>query len=341
MARASVLAALLVGLAARTVHAQRLVGTLRHEADSTPVAGALVEVRGPREFRIRTVTSEGGAFVTVLPSPGTYRIAVLRIGHEPWVADSLTITRAGASVRYYVPDRPIVLQEITVDADRSRCGAPPAGTALGQMLTEADKAIALTAASMDAGVIFSAYRWQRRLGPGLVLLDSTGMSSAARGWPIQSAPPESLRVWGFVRNEPDAQGRPTPTYYGPDARVLFADWFLASHCLRFHDVNDHGQPTLAVEFMPEGHGDKVDIAGEFVFDSLSLELRRLQWRWVGLPDWVPRDGPGGYIEFRRLPSGAWLTGAWALRAPIPRVLPGAATRLAGYVEWGGRVTSVH
>jgi hypothetical protein len=192
---------------------------------------------------------------------------------------------------------------------------------------------------MNAGLQFTAAQWQRRLGPGLVPLDSTGTLSVARGWPVQSAPPESLRVWGFVRSEPDAHGRPTPTYYGPDARVLFAPWFLESHCLRFAETEARGQPVLAVEFTPADRGERVDIAGRFVFDSLTLELRALHWRWVGLPGWVPREGPGGYIEFQRLTSGAWLTSAWALRAPVPQVLP-QATRLAGYVEWGGRVTSV-
>ena len=49
-------------------------------------------------------------------------------------------------------------------------------------------------------------------------------------------------MWGFVRQPPPQEGASTaradagPIYYGPDARVLFSDWFLASHCFRIHEA---------------------------------------------------------------------------------------------------------
>jgi hypothetical protein len=95
--------------------------------------------------------------------------------------------------------------------------------------------------------------------------------------------------------------------------------------------------VLALEFRPERLRNNVDISGRFVFDSSSLALRELSWRWEGLPPWVPDEGQGGFVRFQGMPSGGWLPVAWSLTAPIAAVGRLSSRELGGYAEFGGRV----
>jgi hypothetical protein len=72
-----------------------------------------------------------------------------------------------------------------------------------------------------------------------------------------------------------------------------------------------------------------------------MELRRLEFEYVGLPRWVPGGKGGGFVELSRLREGAWVPRAWALWAPQPVRSQGSSNlRLHGWVETGGRVTAV-
>ena len=162
-------------------------------------------------------------------------------------------------------------------------------------------------------------------------------------WPIESADPDSLRAWGFVRQPPAVERGTTvedelgPTYYAPDARVLFSEWFLASHCFRV----DEDAGLLDLRFAPERHGDQAAIEGRLLIDRGTMELRRLEFEYVGLPRWVPKGKAGGFVELRRLREGAWVPRAWRLRAPqAVRSAGSSRLRLRGWLETGGRVTAV-
>jgi hypothetical protein len=125
-----------------------------------------------------------------------------------------------------------------------------------------------------------------------------------------------------------------------DATVLFAPWFIDNTCLRLLDGMQSSPGVLAVEFTPETlRRGIVEIAGQFVFDSATLELRELRFHWIGLPGWVPLKGPGGEVTFRRHESGAWLPMSWTMRAPRPEV-GSSGTRLLDYAERGGRVVRI-
>ncbi len=334
-----------MALGGRALEAQQLAGTLHRSTDSTPVAGALVLLADTSgRLFARTMSSERGGFVFALAEGGTYRLRVLRIGHRPWESRPLAVPAAGRAVfTVYVTELPIVLPPLTVTADAGRCGAPTQGSAVALLLGEAEKALTLTQATLEERRhIFTVDVWRRRLRSDFATLDSVGGTSTDRGWPIRSAPPESLRVWGFVREEPDERGNASMVYYGPDAHVLFRDWFLAGHCLRARS-SEQGSSLVIVEFAPAHLGRTVDIAGRLVFDSVSLELRELSFRWVGLPEWVPRSGPGGLLRFRRLPSGEWLATEWTLRAPVPEMAEtarGYGLRFREYAEMGGRVATL-
>ncbi len=237
-------------------------------------------------------------------------------------------------LRLYVAERHIVLPALAVNAPASRCGRPADGTTLALLLAEAQKAIALTQATLDSRrLVFSVETWTRHVGLNLRTLDSSDTPAFDRGWPIRSAPADSLRIWGFVRDEPDSADNPVTAYYGPDAAVMFADWFLSTRCLRI--VRRAGSAGLiTLEFSPVRRRTTVDIAGRLTFDSASLALKRLDFTWVGLPDWVPAEGPAGSIDFDRLPGGEWLTRSWSLRVPVPEVFQ-RRVRLREYLDTGG------
>ena len=174
--------------------------------------------------------------------------------------------------------------------------------------------------------------------------DFTAGVSRLASWPIESAHPDSLRAWGFVRQPPEtervttAQTERGPIYYGPDVRVLFSDWFLETHCFR---VEEEEGDMLEVRFSPERRRDRVEIDGRLILDRSSMELRRLEFEYVGLPRWVPKEKAGGFVELRRLREGAWIPRAWALRAPRAVRSPGSSRlRLLGWLETGGQVTAV-
>jgi hypothetical protein len=320
-----------------SLSAQQVTGTLRREVDSLPIAGALI-VAGDGSGRdvAHTMSNETGSFELSLPASGTFQLRVLRIGHRPW-GPQIVAVAAGRRIplALFLPDAPVVLAALTVAATTRRCGIPDDSSVVGLLIAEARKAIALTEETLrQRRLAFRVETWQRQLAPSMATLDSVSVVSVDRGWPIRTAPAESLRIGGFVRDELDDAGNQTSVYFGPDATVLFADWFLGSRCLRLAR-SPTADGLLAVEFTPERRRPGVDIAGRFVFDSASLALRELQFRWTGLPAWVPREGPGGFLRFRRLPTGEWLATEWSLRAPAPEVRNNLI-RLRGYVEVGGR-----
>ena len=325
---------------ASSASAQQLNGTLRRASDSLPVLGALVILGDSAGHDVaRTISNERGRFVFTAPAGGTYRVRVLRIGLRPFGPRAVAIPDSGRVVLdLFIRDVPIELPAFTVSG-RTTCGAPSDASILGTLLTEARKAIALTGTTLDERrYLFLVETWQRREARDFTTIDSVPTVSVDRGWPIRSAPSDSLRVWGFVHGIRDSVGRETLIdYFGPDPAVLFADWFLTSHCLRVGRGPSPG--LLSLDFRPERLHDNVDIAGSFVFDSASMALRELTWRWVGLPYWVPEQGPGGFVRFQPMPQGGWLPVAWSLRAPIEAegLLYGRA--LGEYAEFGGRVTS--
>ena len=100
-----------------------------------------------------------------------------------------------------------------------------------------------------------------------------------------------------------------------------------------------------------------EIKGTLWLDAASGELRRLDFTYVNLPPNVPRENADGWVEFRRLPRGAWVVDSWAMRLPLvgkpPAQSPYGAgvpvagelpvertTELLGTHEEGGRIVSL-
>jgi hypothetical protein len=347
--RGSAIAAAALALAAGPARGQTVQGRVVALPGEEPIAGALVALVDTVGHEVaRSATSPSGGFTLGTRVAGRYHVLIRQIGRQAWRSPVFALA-AGASypVTFQVDATPYELPALTVEAKRSRCGVRPGDEGVvGGLLEAAQVALQLAKATADEGrLAFSTASYLKQLAPDLRLFDST-LAGATRlaSWPIESAHPDSLKEWGFVRQPPEpervttAQTEAGPIYYGPDARVLFSDWFLETHCFR---VEEEEGDLLEVRFTPERRRDRVEIDGRLILDRGSMELRRLEFQYVGLPRWVPKEKAGGFVELRRLREGAWIPRAWSLRAPLAvRSAGSSRLRLGGWVETGGQVTAV-
>lgn len=327
---------------------QTVQGRVVELDDEEPIAGALVALVDSAGAEVaRGATSPSGGFVLAAAGAGRYHLVIRQIGQQPWRSAPFALASGAAyPVTFRVDVRPYELPTLTVEARRSRCGARPGEAGpLGALLDAADVALQLArTTSSERRLAFSTATYLKVLDPDLRVLDSssTGVTRLAR-WPIESADPDSLRAWGFVRQPPPVERSTTagmelgPVYYGPDARVLFSEWFLAGNCFRVEEE----EGLMEVRFAQERRDDQATIEGRLMIDRGSMELRRLEFEYVGLPRWVPKGRAGGFVELRRLRTGAWVPRSWRLRAPqAVRSAGSSRLRLMRWLETGGRVTAV-
>ena len=341
--------AVALALSQPSAEAQTVQGRVVQLPRETPIPGALVVLVDSGGHDVsRAASTASGGFTLAAPSPGRYTVTVRQIGWKTWESPTFELTSAERlPLVLRVEAEPYTLPTITVEARRSRCGIQVGGDdVVSRLLEVAQTALALAQATADARTLgFSSEWYVARYTAKLEMADSNGMGAGRlTSWPIQTAPPDSIHRWGFVRTDGPGQAWTDvgsdrgPVYYGLDARVLFSDWFLAGHCFRLEGERDG---KLRVAFEPEHHGQLVDVQGTLELDRESLELQRIGFAYVNLPRWVPRERAGGDVRLRRLHTGAWVPYAWRMRAPVPKLMGGGSQpKVDSWVETGGWVRSV-
>ena len=349
-ARFAAAALVLLALCQSGAQAQSVQGRVVQLPEETPIPGALVVLVDSTGHDVaRAASSASGGFTLPAPAPGRYTVAVRQIGWKTWQSPAFELASTQSNpLVLRVEAEPYTLPTITVEARRPRCGIQ-VGTdeVVSRLLEVAQTALALAQATADARTLgFSSEWYYAHYNAKLEMADSNGMGAGRlTAWPIQTAAPDSIHRWGFVRTDgagqawTDVGSDRGPVYYGLDARVLFSDWFLASHCFRLEGERDG---RLQVAFEPEHHGQQlVDVQGSLELDRESLELQRISFAYVNLPRWVPRQRAGGDVRLRRLHTGAWVPYAWRMRAPVPKLMGGGSQpKVDSWVETGGRVRSV-
>ncbi len=342
-----------VTLPGRLLEAQELAGRLLGASDSSAVSGALVILLDSTGHEnARGLSSPSGGFSLKASAPGAYRARVIRIGFASWTSSMYhLVLESRREVRLFVAEEAIRLADIEVTTTRSRCGVrTDDGDIIASLLTEAEKALTITSETIRLGNLrFKTETFTTRPSPDGAPGERSQATSVGQAmWPVVSAPTESLAVWGFVHEPRDAsqlledpEQRGGPIYFGPDARVLFSSWFLDTHCFSVPPRSADSASVIVVQFTPMRRDARRDIRGELTLDRETLELKRLAFRYTGLPRWVPTDSAGGAMRFRKLESGAWVIDRWSLKAPIPLVRRSRSdTTLFGFAETGGRVTEI-
>lgn len=333
---------------------QQVLGRAVQETDGTSVLEALIILLDDRgRERGRTITSSSGSFDLRAPGAGRYRLRVLRIGQRGWETPPFDVAlHQVLRSTIQVPDRPFELPELSTLARRSNCRVALGDASIGAALFEAAQtALGLAEAEIATGRRTYSIETYRRTVPDVgPPEDSVATQGTLAGWPVQSADPDSLRRHGFVQGDwpapsPLREGPQVgPTYFAPDARVLFTDWFLGTHCISVETrTRRTDYRTLVIaRFTPaKGTRNAAGLEGWLEFDRTSLALRSLTFEFAARPQWAPKSSVGGEIRFARIPGGVWLPVQWTMRAPVPKVAgDGYRYRFLGVVEATGRVTAV-
>jgi hypothetical protein len=318
-------------LAAQTVRGE-LVGAVTGQ----PVTYALLLLIDSTEREQARTFSDGlGQFVLLAPSPGTYRVRVLRIGYQRFESPPMVLDAGERRYHAVLPDMALALPAVTVEAEK-RCRVRPGeGEPVAALLEQSQTVLGVAELAAQRRLFrFRSAVYERTLQPDMRVTHASGDTSMGfTAWPFESAPADSLVRNGFVQEGPSG-----PSYYSPDAAVFFSDMFLDTHCF---SVGKHRTDSTLVglRFEPVRKRKLPDVVGVLWLDRATKELRRLEYGYTGLEGWVPPKTTGGWIEFRRLPNGAPVIAGWQIRAPVP-VVSGAKRKLFGFKEREGRVINV-
>lgn len=284
-----------------------------------PVAAALVQLLPDTAETIlaSTSTSDQGKFSFPVSSLARFRIRILRIGFRPWTSDRLS--REGeksGELSFAIPAVPVILTDITVET-RSQCrGSPADDQRLASLWDDARTALALlNAGGPNEMLEFRSTLTTRRVDRGDHLVSENSMLAFGRGsWPVASQPPESLAMLGFVQARDTLFG---PTYYGPDVAVFFSDAFIGTHCFKL--IANPDPNLLGLGFEPTRDRKVADIQGVLWVDREKNRLRKLEYRYTSLWNWVPKGTAGGQLDFAFLENGRPVLTGWSIRAPIAKI----------------------
>ena len=330
------------GAVAQTVRGQVV------DSAGTPVgAGFVVLVDADAREVLRTLTTRNGRFAITIPAGarGPLRIRSERIGYR--VAYSTPIAGARAQtfdVQLTVARLPVRLATIEVQ-DESQCRVrPDEAVATSTVWEEARKA--LEAASWTASqelYSFEHVRYERTLGARRRRIErqSFAVRTGRYRTPFTSRHPALLATEGYVTDE-----GPDRWYFAPDAEVLQSSSFLDTHC--FHVVRDAERARQSgLGFVPIPGRRLTDIRGTLWLDEETSELRTLDFSYTDVPNRPTDERIGGRIDFRPVPSGAWIVHEWEIR--MPRLATNTInvgyerrqdTVITGFFDVGGEVVRI-
>lgn len=300
----------LIGIAAQSLAAQQLRGTVRDSATGQLVAGAIVSVLDSTGVSLfRNLSSETGEYALPLP-PAARVLRVQRLGFRP---RELRIPNAAIGrLDVALLAIPTFLQTVNVTATACSPRADR-GSALA-LYEQARTGLLATVVAREAKPArMVLYRYERtmrgttdRVESQSVWVDSAPFASVSFR-AAQSA--KDFARTGFLQEAPGGR-----LFLAPDADVLLDDAFAASYCFSLAKP-DRERPTqvgLAFEAAARRR-DRVDIDGALWIDTVARALTDIEFGYVGLGRQVEMHRPGGRIAFREMPNGAVLIERWSLR----------------------------
>ena len=325
--------------------AQAVDVQLREERTSAPVAGAVVNLVRDTATVAQGLTNATGRVVIRAPAAGAYRLKVIRIGFRPALTEEFVIAAAQTVQQSLAMSAVrIVLPAVDVKGE-AKCADRAQDGALAATLWEQVR-IALTASVITQSqwkVPLRVQEFRRDVDmDGKVTRDRVVSSRVVRGPPFAAFAPESLSKRGFVYES----DHDVFTFAAPDAALLVSDEFVSSHCFR---AVAGSADSVGLAFEPPPKKKTSDVRGTLWLDRSSSELKSLHYTYTGLGAEIERSEAGGRLEFKRMPSGAWIVSYWHIRMPrmesaqFGGVGPGGFAQkkgasVIGYLDEGGRVT---
>ena len=247
-------------------------------------------------------------------SEARVRLRALRVGYRPAEFGTIDTREASSqALALTLPGDVTRLSPVSTIATQRCASVGAAATELAALFDDVRVALAAVRLAMrreDAPITRAVLREEHTdLGgrPLTAVRYRRLEGTAVR--PFQSITVDSLRRVGYVSQADDGV-----VYHAPDSEVLASDGFLADHCVQFVPAHDTESGWVGIAFAPvaERRG-VVAIRGTFWLDRVSRAVRRLEFRYVDLPDGLDRYGLGGSIDFGELPDGTWFESAWSLR----------------------------
>jgi len=336
----SILLLLISGMNPDASPAQEIRGRLV-TIDGEAVPWALVRLIDDDGAEVMTVVSStSGTFHLRASDPGIFRVKAERIGFAATLSESMSLSRDEPHMLVLTAvDSPIELPALKIETEANCDLGRRAGPTLLAVWTEVRKALELQTETSESGAYnFEGEQYEYmvdRQGRPLneqEVVEQTERVRFSGSSGFYAVDPETLAEDGYrvITREGDR------VYYGPDARTLLSETFQSGHC---YSVRRDGE-RLGLYFEPVRQSDIVDVEGALWLDAESGELQTIEFEYVsaGVPG---HDLDGGYVEFERLPEGAWIVRRWWLREPVYSTRSNARQRrISPLLEAGARILSV-
>ena len=303
--------------AVASIAAQDVRGTVRESSTNQPISGAVITLLTADGKTLgRNITDEQGRYRMVAPREAV-QLRFVRIGFRPALAKIPHTGAAVDTVDVLMTTIPTLLDPVTVAANACPRRSD-AGSALG-LLEQARASLLNSVVSRDANpAALVLIRFQRfmdgmsdRIERQVVKIDSTSRSKASFA-AVRSG--SEFVGAGFVREEAGSR-----IFYAPDAESLLDEAFIAGYCFRIVKPNADHPSEVGLGFATPGRArDRVDVDGVLWVDTTRRQLRRLEFKYVGLERALDAVGAGGSLSFHDMPNGVVMIDRWSLRLPSIR-----------------------
>ena len=290
--------------AARPASGQVLRGSVVDARTGLPIPAALLTVRdSERVIRARMLTDASGRFdlgLGAMPSSLTVEF----VGYAP---QTLNVTQRDQHFDVKLQPAPVALKGIVAERKREcRKSDDPkivsvwyaARAALGATRVENSR-------RFRTREFIQAYN-QNFEHEGV---DSMQFSTVTGTDAYKAASPDSLRDFGYVRNEQGLR-----LFFGPDAELLLSDDFVDTHCFGITRDAQH-EGLVGLTFWPKDGRKKTDIRGTMWVGEQAADLKYVEYTFTGLSDTLDDKLFSGKVEFDKLSDGTWVVRRWHIRLP--------------------------
>ena len=297
-----------------SLSAQLVRGVVRDSASGGPAVGVLVALVDAAAGQRRTVlTDESGEFTIAAAGAGNFTLEAKRIGVRPAMTPTFALA-AGETRELEIAVSSVVprLAGMRITGKSYCAGRVTEGAETATLWEEIRAALTATLVTRELRLFpLTISQFRRSYDPkGLrILTEERSEQSGLASNPFMSVPSTALSSAGYIV----ADGTGKLLYHAPDVDVLLSDSFVREHCFRMVTGTGDKAGLLGLAFEPTSARKVADIAGVLWLDGDTRELRRLEFNYTRDPhdELWPRFP--SYIDYARMPSGAWIIRRWAIR----------------------------